>query len=154
MTADKPFDRVAAGREAIERRWAPYRAARIAQGLPPTKHAARGRTPDRLDDPVLEAYWMERAEAAGLYDDSFPRTKRRRIAQRLAQAETAAIATSTQEATQAPDDDEIVATYHSREIARLTAARASDLRRAEEHARLIVEHETALVEIMRREGRS
>lgn len=152
--SEQPFDRVAAGRLYAEKRWATYREKRVAEGLAPTKHAARGRETRSFDDPDLEAYWMQRADAAGLYEENTPRTSRRRIALRLAHAETEAIAQSAREERPVPTDTDVLAAFHDREIARLTAARASDLKRAEEHARLIVDHETALVEIMRRESRA
>lgn len=155
MTA-KPFDRAAAGRAAIERRWAPYREARIAQGLAPTKQAARGAKPDRFDDPEVEAYWMDRAEEMGLYPATAGRTQQRRIAHRLAEAETKAVieAASSPSPTNPPSDGDVLATYHEREIARLTAQRSAELARAALAARLITEHETALVEVLRREARA
>lgn len=151
-----PYDRAAAGRAAIERRWAPYREARIAQGLPPTKQAERGAKPDRFDDPEVEAYWMGRAEEAGLFASAPSRTTQRRIAHRLAEAETKAIieAASSPTPSALPTDAETVATYHEREIARLTALRAANAQRDKVNARLITEHETALVEILRREARA
>jgi hypothetical protein len=155
MTAE-PFDRAAAGRAAIERRWAPYRATRIAQGLAPTKQAERGTKPDRFDDPEVEAFWMGRAEEMGIYPANAGRTQKRRIAHRLAEAETKAIieAAGDTTTTGVPSDADTLIAYHEQEIARLTAQRSAELRRAAEHARLIADHETALVEAIRREGRA
>lgn len=151
-----PYDRAAAGRAAIERRWAPYREARIAQGLPPTKAAERGAKPDRFDDPEVESYWMGRADEMGLYPATAGRTQKRRIAHRLAEAETKAIIEAAGNATPSavPTDDETLIAYHEQEIARLTAQRSAELNRAAQHARLITEHETALVDAMRRGGRA
>ncbi|GEP49073.1 hypothetical protein FVP74_09330 [Microbacterium saccharophilum] len=155
MTGE-PFDRAASGRAAIERRWAPYRAQRIAQGLAPTKQAERGAKPDRFDDPEVEAYWMDRAGEMGLYPATAGRTQKRRIAHRLAEAETKAIieAAGSTKTSDLPTDDDTLIAYHEQEIARLTAQRSAELNRAAEHARLITEHETALVEVMRREARA
>lgn len=152
----EPYDFVAAGRRGAEKRWAARRAERIAQGLAPTKQAERGEKPDRFDDPEVEAYWMDRAEDAGLFASAPSRTTQRRIAHRLAEAETKAIIEAAGSASPSalPSEDEVLSTYHEREIARLTALRAADAQRDKVNVRLITEHETALVEAMRREGRA
>lgn len=151
----EPYDFVAAGRRGAEKRWAARRAERIAQGLAPTRDAERGTKPDRFDDPELEAYWMARAEGMGLYPANSGRTQQRRIARRLAEAETKAVIEAAGNAAHdlTTDADTLVA-YHEQEIARLTAQRSAELKRAAEHARLITEHETALVAAMRRGGRA
>lgn len=157
MTGERePYDFVAAGRRGAEKRWAAHRAERIAQGLAPTRDAERGTKPDRFDDPEVEAYWMDRAGEMGLYPATAGRTQQRRIAHRLAEAETKAIIEAAESATPTnpPSDGDVLATYHEREIARLTAQRSAELARAALAARLITEHETALVEAMRREARA
>lgn len=147
MSDDQPFDRAAAGRAAIERRWASYRAERVAQGLPPTKSAERGRKPDRFDDPEVEKHWIERAEACGLFDPRDTSTQRRRKAYRFAAAETAAFTAAfatASGATDTPTDRDVLVAYHEAEIVRLTEARRVALRNADIHLRVCGDHEKAL----------
>lgn len=151
MSERKPFDRAAAGRAAIEKRWASYRADRVARGLPPTKAQERRTKPDRFDDPEVERFWMERADACGLFDERDTSTQRRRKAHRLAAADASAflnaLATASG-ATASPSDRDVMVAYHEREIQRLTEARRIALRNAETHLRVRGDHEKALADLI------
>lgn len=158
MTGDKPYDPVMGGRAAVEKRWAAYRADRVARGLLPTKAEERGAKRDRFEAGSDEdVFWQERGVALGIIPVNAPSTKRRRIAYRLATAETAAIVEGNRHTPAQPaetSDVDVLLTYHRAEVARLTAARAADLRRADEHLRLATEHETAIADLLRGEGQA
>ncbi|KQR86511.1 hypothetical protein [Microbacterium sp. Leaf179] len=147
----RPFDFAAAGRRGAERRWAAHRAQRLAAGLPATTREAQGRKPDRFDDPEVERFWMQRAEACGLFDERDTSTQRRRKAHRFAAAETdaylSAFATASGAAA-APSDRDVMLAYHEREIERLTEARRIALRNAETHLRVRGDHEKALADLI------
>lgn len=147
MSDEKPFDRAAAGRIHIEKRWAAYRADRVARGLPPTKSQEQGRKPDRFADPEVERSFLERAESYGLFDPRDTSTQRRRKAYRLAEAEVAALAavfSASAGSKTLPSDRDIKIAYHEAEIVRLTEARRIALRNAGTHLRECGEHEKAL----------
>lgn len=152
--SDKSAERAAAGRRAIEKRWAPYRAARLAAGLPATKGEARGRKPDKFDDPEIEAHYLAAAEDAGLFPEKATSQQRRRIAYRYAEAVTAELERKVAErpdATLSSADERIA--YYEAEIRRLDAADAADVVRAEARAKYRVEIEDALTDVLFREGR-
>lgn len=153
--SDKSAERAAAGRRAIEKRWAPYRAARLAAGLPATKGEARGRKPDKFDDPEIEAHYLAAAEEAGLFPAKATSQQRRRIAYRYAEAVTAELERKVAErgadATLSSADERIA--YYEAEIRRLDAADAADAVRAEARAKYRVEIEDALTDLLFLEGR-
>ena len=148
-------DRAAAGRRAIEKRWAPYRAARIAAGLPPTKGEARGRKPDKFDDPEIEAHYLAAADEAGLFPEKSTSQQRRRIAYRYAEAVTAELARQTAErgadASLSSAEERIA--YYEAEIRRLDAADLADAERAKARKKYRAEVEDALTHLLFIEGR-
>lgn len=134
--SDEKLSRAEIGRRAMEKRWGPHRAARLAAGLPATVREERGRKPDRFSDPDVDAYWIAEADAAGLIPENAPSTARRRIAFRYAQAVTDELArrVRTDPSTRLSSTEERIA-YYEAEVVRLTAVEAADLRRAAEHRR-------------------
>ncbi len=139
------------GRRDAEKRWAPYRAARLAAGLPPTKS---NRKPDMFDDPEVESHWLQRAEDAGLVPEGATRRQHRRIARRLAEASAAEIARAGREgATAGVSDVDVLIAHHSAEVTRWRAAAEQDRARAEEHDRLAELAEGLLTDLLFREGR-
>lgn len=151
MTEQGAYDYAAAGRRGAERRWAARRAERLAAGLPATTREAQGRKPDRFDDPAIEGFWMERAEACGLFEDSDTSTQRRRKAHRFAGAEASAVLDALSAASGTagtPSDRAVLTAYHEAEIERLTEARRIALRNADTHLRMRGEHEKALAVLL------
>ena len=80
-------DRVAQGKRDVEKRWGPYRAARIAAGLPATRGEEVGR-PRRYFEAGSdeEAHWLRVAEDRGLITADMARPQRRRIAYSISTA--------------------------------------------------------------------
>jgi len=149
--SEQAYDFAAAGRRGAERRWAARRAERLAAGLPATTREAQGRKPDRFDDPEVERFWMERAEACGLFDERDTSTQRRRKAHRFAGAEAAAFLNalaSASGAVDSPSDRDVLIAYHEAEIERLTEARRVALRNADIHLRIRGDHEKALADLI------
>lgn len=145
----------AGARKGQDGRWAEYRAARLAAGKPATVREEQGRKPDRFSDPEIEAYWIERAEAAGVIPDGATSTQVRRIAFRYAKSVESETSRRATEKVAAPltGADERVA-YYEAEIERLTNAERMDRRRADEHQRQREATESILADILFREGGS
>ncbi|MGW9627637.1 hypothetical protein [Microbacterium sp. NPDC055521] len=143
------------GRRDAEKRWAKYRADRIARGLPPTVREERGRKPDRFTDPDERAHWEARADEAGLFGEKATATQRHLIAYRFAQASAAElaqqIAARGADATLSSVDERIA--YYEAELRRLDAADAADAMRAKDRADYRAEIENALADIHFLEGR-
>lgn len=112
MSADENARR---GRENIEGRWAAYREARLAAGLPATKREERRAKP-RFLPPDLESHWLAEAAARGL-TEGMPRTAARQVAKRLAQAAAAEQARRGTAATAAGADDDVLVAYWENEHA-------------------------------------
>jgi len=143
--------RAARGREAIERRWGPYREARLAQGLPATKTAGQKRSPRFLMDPEVESYWLERARSLGL-DQGKGRTALRVQAKRLADASAAEIARHYENAdlaTPPPGDAAILVTFWTAEAIRWRARAKRDREIAAMHDDFAAEAEAELVRVTR-----
>ncbi|WP_295785906.1 hypothetical protein [uncultured Microbacterium sp.] len=149
MTGKPTPGRAASGRAGMESRWAEYRAARLAAGKPATVREEQGRKPDRFSDPEIEAYWIERAEAARVIPDGATSTQVRRIAFRYAKSVESETSRRATEKVAAPltGTDERVA-YYEAEIERLTNAERMDRRRADEHQRQREAAESILADIL------
>lgn len=148
------LDRAEAGRRAIEKRWAPYRAARIAAGLPATKSEERGRKADRFDDPEVEAHFIAAADAEGVIPEGATSTQRRRIAYRYAQAVTAELEARAKVGNGASlSSSESRLAYYEAELRRLDAADAAAEMHAKARAKYREEIESALTDLLFLEGR-
>jgi hypothetical protein len=130
-----PEERLEQGRRDAEKRWAPYRAARIAAGLPPTKEQQRGRVPRFIDDPEVEGFWMAELERLGLAK-GLDRTALRQAAKRLADT------TATDLGSYSPDDspsgppegdDQVIEAYWRGEAARWRRRAERDTAMAARH---------------------
>ncbi|MGW4927975.1 hypothetical protein ACWEOH_02385 [Agromyces sp. NPDC004153] len=143
------------GRRDAEKRWAKYRAERIAAGLPPTKTEEKRRKPDRLDDVEVEAYWIETAERLGL-TNGLSRIALRRLAKRLADdavAEEARRAVLDGPATPPVGDDAMLEAFYRGEAARWRQRADRDRQRASTHDEWADDAEAALVALLQRQGR-
>lgn len=154
MSAGVDPVRKANGTKGANDRWAEHRAKRLARGLPATVREEQGRKPDRFSDPEIEAYWIERAEAAGVIPDGATSTEIRRITFRYAKSVEGERSRRAAEkvATPLTGTDERIA-YYEAEIERLASAERMDRRRADEHQRQREAAESILADLLFREGR-
>ena len=143
--------RAARGRQAIEKRWGPYREARLAEGLPATKTAAQKRSPRFLMDPEVEAYWMDRARDLGL-DQGKGRTALRVQAKRLAEASASEMARHYENgelATPPPGDAAVLAAFWTNEATRWRTRARRDREIAAMHDEFAAEAENELMRVIR-----
>lgn len=152
MSAD---DNARRGRENVERgRWAAYKAARIAAGLPATKAEERRRKP-RFLDVDSEPYWLDKADSLGLLD-GLDRTAARRVAKRLADDATAEEGRRSEfDAPAAPPlgDDDLLVAHFENEIARWRARGERDRQVAAQHDGYADDAAQALATLMAKLGR-
>lgn len=145
------------GRVAIEKRWGPYRQARLDAGLAPTKALQSGRG-SRFLEPDEEPFWLER-----LQSDNGPRlkgtesrTELRIKAKQFAEAERVAIADAVAPDGSAPpsvDDVDVLIAYWLEEGDRWRRRAARDRAVADAHELKAGEADFELVRVMREAGR-
>jgi hypothetical protein len=142
------------GRRNIEGRWAAYRAARVAAGLPPTKEQARGRRPRFVDDPEAEAYWMSEVERLGLVTTG-TRTAHRLAAKRLADSVAADLSrygADDRPSTAPEGDDDVLIAYWANEAARWRRRAERDVGMAQAHHEYADQAELELGRLLLRRG--
>lgn len=154
MSERKPFDRVEQGRRDAEKRWAKYRAARRAAGLPETK-AQEKRLKPRYLDPDEQAFWIDEAKRLGLAN-GLEREALRRLAKRLADDAAEEEARRMQldgPATPPVGDDDVLVAFHEAEAGRWRARAARDRAIAARHDQYAEDAEMALANLLHKLGR-
>jgi hypothetical protein len=123
------------GRRNIEGRWGPYRQARIAAGLAPTREQEVGRPARFIDDPEAEAYWLAEVDRLRLVT-STDRTARRLAAKHLADSVTADLSQYSPDdsPSTAPEGDlEVLVAYWGNEAVRWRRRAERDIAMARTH---------------------